>query len=559
MLFACAYFLAARVAVNTCASPAGCCAGHAPVATGAFSDYASSPAQQGWSTLTISTTASWPEPQQAEAAGFLEGHITQAAAFDFISNVHGAASPWSPALKQYVDANRAYTDRMVAAHPGDPFWRHVGLVFAQQRAAFAGYAAAAPPAQRLSEDAYYAATLIGDMDDLCVVFGCTRTTSWRQQRARNASGFDPADPTIRKERYMGEGHCSALVRPLGALGAPSEVLFGHTTWSPLEAMNRVYKTYDFPWTLGGTPGSAPAPGRAISFSSYPGVLYSWDDFYTALPSQLAVLETTIINNNATLWALVTPTAGVSDWARNMVANRLADDGASWAAYFGRENSGTYNNMFLVCDFARVQRAVEGGAPLPAGTLTVLEQMPGQVVVTDASRHLAPGGAGYYASYNRIQTPWLFEATNQSALVREFGAHYSYEAYSRALLFAAHAPNVTGEAGFRALMRRNAFQTDAAGAQGCAGAARSGSNAIAERGDLSPATGCIPQLLLQDEAGYDTKYTSGELVRRGQAWAQQGPSHDGQAPFAWSSSPFAHIPHAGQPDKFEFDWVLMGGN
>lgn len=311
--------------------------------------------------------------------------------------------------------------------------------------------------------------------------------------------------------------------------------------------------------MSGIPGSAQVPGRVISFSSYPGVFYSWDDYYTTSGSaQLGVLETTIINHNSSLWALVTPDAGVSDWARNMVANRLADDGASWAAYFGRENSGTYNNMFLILSFDRVRAAVKERTALPPGTLTVLEQMPGVVVVSDESAHLAPGGAGWYASYNRIQTPWLFELTNQTALVREFGDHYTYKNYSRALLFQARAGNVTSEASYRSLLRHNDFKNDVVGGQACAPPARSASNAIAERGDLSPSVGCLGELLLNDEAGYDTKYTSlSQLENGGGSWAQQGPTHDQQPPFQWSTSPFAHVPHAGQPDLFAFDWVLLG--
>lgn len=91
-------------------------------------------------------------------------------------------------------------------------------------------------------------------------------------------------------------------------------------------------------------------------------------------------------------------------------------------------------------------------------------------------------------------------------------------------------------------------------------ARSGSNAIAERGDLSPSAGCLGEILLTDEAGYDTKYSRLSLFEQGTAgssWAQQGPSHDQQPAFKWSSSPFSHIPHVGQPDVFDYNWVLLG--
>jgi hypothetical protein len=249
-----------------------------------------------------------------------------------------------------------------------------------------------------------------------------------------------------------------------------------------------------------------------------------------------------------------------DWARNMVANRLADDGNSWAAYFQRENSGTYNNMFLVLSYPMVKAAVAERRPLPDGALVVLEQMPGVVVVTDATSHLQPGGAGYYASYNRIATPWLFELTNQTALVREFGDHFSYDGYSRAEIMRARQANVTDMDSFRALMRYNDFENDATGGQGCTAPARSGSNAISERGDLSPVNGCpCPGVAQLDETGIDAKATNLYLMTSGPpiSLVQNGPTtYNSQPPFVWSTSPFAHVPHEGQPDTWDFMWAYV---
>lgn len=52
------------------------------------------------------------------------------------------------------------------------------------------------------------------------------------------------------------------------------------------------------------------------------------------------LETTIGNKNPALWKYVQPQGCVLEWIRNVVANRLAVDGATWAEVFKRFNSGT---------------------------------------------------------------------------------------------------------------------------------------------------------------------------------------------------------------------------
>ncbi len=69
--------------------------------------------------------------------------------------------------------------------------------------------------------------------------------------------------------------------------------------------------------------SATIPGRVSSFSSYPGVIYSGDDFNVISSTGLVVIETTIGNGNKALWKEVKPTGQVLEGVRATVANRLA--------------------------------------------------------------------------------------------------------------------------------------------------------------------------------------------------------------------------------------------
>ena len=57
-------------------------------------------------------------------------------------------------------------------------------------------------------------------------------------------------------------------------------------------MLRIYKLYDFDLSMDGTDVSKRVPAVRSSFSSYPGSLFSGDDFYV-LSSGLVVQETTI--------------------------------------------------------------------------------------------------------------------------------------------------------------------------------------------------------------------------------------------------------------------------
>ena len=92
-------------------------------------------------------------------------------------------------------------------------------------------------------------------------------------------------------------------------------------------MIRVLKKYRFEIHQTANEDSPMVPGHSMSFSSYPGLLYSGDDF-TILSSGIVAMETTIGNSNADLWKYIKPTGQVLEGIRSVVANRLATTGKS---------------------------------------------------------------------------------------------------------------------------------------------------------------------------------------------------------------------------------------
>lgn len=107
-------------------------------------------------------------------------------------------------------------------------------------------------------------------------------------------------------RPLGSGSCSALLK---LLPGQRDLLVAHDTWAPYQTMLRIVKKYTLPfrvapggmwagWGGGHTfsplspqiltpptpfsppsPGSAQIPGSIQVFSSYPGTIFSGDDFY----------------------------------------------------------------------------------------------------------------------------------------------------------------------------------------------------------------------------------------------------------------------------------------
>jgi len=507
--------------------------GYSFLASGMFDDTIN---ENGWSILNLQTNQSYPDPQTAYAVGYLEGAVTTQRTYEYLMNEYNGRSPYSPQLYQWLQQNFAWLQQMVSQNPGSNYWYHVGLLYQQQMGAYAGYAQYAKPNQQFDFWTYYAANLGGDLFDLCPAIGCID------------------DNFVEMRHRRSDGHCSVLVKPLTNW---TDILMGHTTWGGFSSMTRIYKHYDFPWQMNAYDTTI-VPGQHITFSSYPATFQSGDDYYQIAPSSLLVVETTIENNNSSLWQYVVPNT-ILEWMRINLANRLTDNGGDWVKIFSEYNSGTYNNEWMVLDY----KLFTPGSVPPLGTFTVLEQMPGPYIVyADMTSWLIQ--YGYWASYNRPYFAEIYNISNQWALYYEYGEHYSWNNTARAEIFRRNQSAVVNETSYRQLMIYNNFQYDPISTQDCNFGA-SGSNAISERGDLTPAVSdCIPTLRPQNEAGIDLKYTNkagmngnpgGQLV----VTAQSSPTYDQQPPFDWSTSWLSFVPHMGQPNLWKFPYVTYTFN
>lgn len=216
--------------------------------------------------------------------------------------------------------------------------------------------------------------------------------------------------------------------------------------------------------------AAQPPGRVSwTFSSYPGIVSSTDDWY-ALDAGILVTETTTAAVNARSLARLSPLRGIPSWLRVSVANAVAYDAQSWAEAFRRGNSGTYNCGWLVLDAARAEELRMGGdaAASPAdlaGWLLLVEQSPARVEVRDVTRDLLRDGV--WASANRpfshlVRKDLGYPADPPLAAAahRTGGpAYFSASDGPRARILRREAPGVHDTASMLALMRLNRWRSD----------------------------------------------------------------------------------------------------
>ncbi|PSC74620.1 Phospholipase B-like 1 isoform A [Micractinium conductrix] len=566
------------------------------VAWGSYVDSSATPSNFGQ--LRVSTTAGGGggggstrvhrNADQLFAAGFLEGYLTAPRIWDSWVNMRDYFNEGMGAETErpmrWIQEQHAWV--RARCHEGEPtsaalaeaeearggeggkgdarYWQAVCLLLHQFDGLKAGYRAAgargddADAVGEMSDWDFLFLESNGDLYDIIDAQQPDQRPHWLQggTRARiptvagkaggrhwealaAAAAEDPEKAAAKLFSQVAlSGKCSALIKVADDL---SDIFMAHATWDTYTAQLRIYKHYSFNLTQ-----LQPAAQR-ISFSSYPGELFSDDDFIIT-SSGLVVLQTTNKIFNDELFEALTPRSVLS-WQRVRAATWLAAGGEEWAAHLDTHNSGTYNNQYMIVDLSKFSPR----EALQPGLLWVAEQIPGKVVAADVTNILA---FGYWPSFNVPYFPEIYNASGYPDFVRrldQHGQHFgrtthwlSYQTSPRAAIFRRDQASVTDLEGIKALMRSNKWKTDplSEGHPICA---------VCGRGDLDPRNpeprGC-----------FDAKVTNVALALQLQAEAVNGPTTDrwpwSVPPFTWKEPVVANLTHRGQPDRFTFTWERM---
>uniref|UniRef100_A0AAV2LRY3 Phospholipase B-like n=1 Tax=Knipowitschia caucasica TaxID=637954 RepID=A0AAV2LRY3_KNICA len=489
---------------------------------GAYGFFNDSLLLTGWGVLEIcagcGTQAKSEDETTLFLAGYLEGFLTAEQMSSHFSNMFPQIVRDENVLNSikrflntlfYSKQELWAREQVKQRRHSDPLWHHMGLVLAQLDGLQAGAAHWAKSKQRepLSVLSVQLLNSIGDLLDLVPAF---------TPRSNSSSG--PAE-----FRTTGMGHCTALIKVLPGF---ENVLVGHSSWYTYAATMRIHKHWDFKL-------SDPyyAAGK-MSFSSYPGLLSSLDDFYL-LGSGLLMTQTSISVFNSSLFSSLRPHSLLA-WHRVRLANALARTGPQWAQVFSKFNSGTYNSQYMVLDLGRVtlRHSIREGA------LTVVEQIPGKVMHSEQTQALR---RGYWPSYN---IPFHAEIYNLSGFVvmwRRFGEDFSYDLSPRAKILRRDQARVHNLDSLKQLMRYNNYKRDPyTRGHPC--------KSICCRNDLR-------QRRPRPGGCYDTKVTDFQMALQLAVEAVNGPTtQGGLPPFSWRS--FNLTAHHGLPQIYNFSFVRL---
>ncbi|TRY78809.1 hypothetical protein TCAL_07583 [Tigriopus californicus] len=500
--------------------------------TVAWANYTNHINKTGWGYLEVQTDPAFEDKVQAFAAGYLEGYYTAEQIYQYwVNTVDGYCNGKEEICEkviEYLESNTRWIKTKIAAHRSkNPYWHQVGLFYDQFEGVVHGYNDWARRTKKtIPRGNIFWMNVFGDLEDLEQVF---------------ASRFN-----LTLERVLGTGSCSALIK---LLPGNSELFVAHDTWNSYQSMIRILKRYSFGFHMTDTDHKQQIPGAELTFSSYPGVIYSGDDF-TLTSSGLAVLETTIGNSNPALWDFVKPEGQILEGVRATVANRMATNGKEWTKIFTRKNSGTYNNQWMVVDY---KKFMPGMSRVKSDLLWVLEQLPGHIRSADMTSVLAK--QSYWPSYNSPYFSDIFNMSGNPAMVEKFGNWFTYDKTPRALIFKRDHRSIKDLKSMMKVMRYNNYQKDPLSRCEECDPPFSAENAISARNDLNPKNGTYPFGALghRSHGGTDMKLTSSAMFKDLRFMSISGPTAEDLPPFQWSQVDFEKdCPHLGQPDLWQFE-------
>eukprot|EP01086_Lenisia_limosa_P012929 TRINITY_DN41613_c0_g1_i1.p1 TRINITY_DN41613_c0_g1~~TRINITY_DN41613_c0_g1_i1.p1 ORF type:complete len:318 (-),score=72.84 TRINITY_DN41613_c0_g1_i1:40-993(-) len=304
-----------------------------------------------------------------------------------------------------------------------------------------------------------------------------------------------------------------------------DILAGHNTWrSYVQMFPRIYKHYNLAFMH-----------NTYHFSSMPAFPFSKDDFYT-MDNGMIVMETTNGVYDESKLQLIS-SESLLFWQRVFKANGQAKTAQEWTEIFAVDNSGTYNNQWMVLNGNITNMALK--EDLPDGSFWILEQAPSRCWSHDVTEVL--NRQGYWGSYNIPFDKEAYDFLGYEERYHSNPRHFSYDHCPRAELFRLHQSSVESIDDLKHLLRYNGYPNDPITGD-------STYDAVASRGDLD-------QTKKRAFGTIDAKVTSVNHAKQGVSYAVAGPTHQELPPFSWlQDEDMRKYKHHGHPDTFKFDWV-----
>jgi len=311
---------------------------------------------------------------------------------------------------------------------------------------------------------------------------------------------------------------SAIVRRIGPVGTPRDMISGHVTFGNYGEMLRIMKTYEL--NLGTLVGK-------VIMSSYPACISSTDDYF--ITDKGFVLMSTNLwlpERGEFAWPSKT-NEGLPSFLRAVIATKLAVHPRMWAKTYGFLTGIAGAKQWLIADYSNVKDK----QPIPNGTVFLVESLPRLMRLGDVSSNLESNGffeAHGEPHFRQIRDIFGLSPKGEGSYKEHLGSALLDKAYTVDSL--AMARSVLSEISpARTPSGSGIVQIPVTG-----------------RNDYSGRP--VP------EGGIDAKVTSRCLVRDVRMQAISGPPTNGDhPPFDWDAFNNGW-PRFGLPQTWNFPWV-----
>jgi len=321
--------------------------------------------QTGWDKLKITTFPDANPIIQCYTAGLMEGILSFQEIYNYYHNIHVffyGEENYIEDIKNFykkidtnikksineIDSNKFNTDEDFL------HWSYITCLNAQINGLHIGYNIMADKDKSLDLYDFYFINSEGNFGDLKVFMEISQmkfNTAEREQfyTEENLKKFYRTSNIEEIWRnLMKKGHCSALVKLIKTEDSQFDILAGHNTWSDYSEMLRTLKTINIAFE-GNSPYLGMKP-KKINYSSYPGVLFSGDDFYQ-IDSNIVILQTTLSVINKYIYRnSIKIEDYIPEFMRLMIINYTSNSGEEWKENYKFYKNHMYITQWIVIDY-----------------------------------------------------------------------------------------------------------------------------------------------------------------------------------------------------------------
>ena len=157
----------------------------------------------------------------------------------------------------------------------------------------------------------------------------------------------------------------------------------------------------FSWDFEGENQIIGMKPKTINFSSYPGILFSGDDFYL-LNSKVGILQTTLsVINKFVYKDLIEIKNYIPEFMRIQIVNFISYSGEDWMNNYKNRKNHMYITQWLVIDYNLLAK-LNKGQNVDSKLLYLVEEAPKSILTKDITKELLE--KKYYGSFNLSYFP-----------------------------------------------------------------------------------------------------------------------------------------------------------